>query len=883
MSRQANESMGVKPQRRGKRKRRHCLSKERRFRENWVHQEAACFDENMVDSPMWLEAFNQGVVQQRLDWVRVADPDRENWLPLFVGDPGAEARFVFGNRVTLEPKDPGECDNATFGSQEWERELESMFSQLDMDSDTVGVDEFWGGLGQQKMASEIVEFVLEVNPEMSKAEVVKLFDLMEVVKDGRAPWGKEDAIEWGGGFELPDQIMDGDAQIFEDCKFNWQAIVNTKRKLHRDDRLSKERVSSVVTEASGVDKDRLKSIADGFKIEVDPRWKSNHKDPYIYPSCAPNFTPLQSTVLKLWYEDWKKGFGFFMTSVMAKKLQVNCSKANWAVKANKAHGRAICNLSSISPGMEVALNTEGVKEMMRNSWGEIRHPTIETIVRMILAYHRDHPQVKKADLELWMVDLSGAFTLLDVKWEDVRKLGVILPNGLVWVPMVGIFGWTGMPFIFDVVTRVCRRELTKKGYLKSYSNWYCDDGAAIGSRWYNSVDIEKTIQFIETLFGSKAVNREKLERGRVVAFVGYVLNLNTWTVGIKSSNLMKTLRCFFSIDVEVTKITLKMAQRLGSLASRYGKVVPYFMPFVRALWDEVKRRFNWGPSKAALLSDTGKVAVNVIRSFLVASVLENEPFTRSLNSFEAKNAHTVICEYDASLSGIGIIWFTMSNGREIPVASGSWNIQCMAFESATTNRKFKSANQNRAEFLAGIIAIIGILVLKLDKSAVLLRGDSKSALSWAYTWRFNGESMLRESMLFMHVVLASGIQLVAPRNKEEHVKGVKNIWADSLSRRWDYKNSDPYSVSQINASCQKPKDEGGTDTLADNVYWVISHVLDLCQGGNLENLYQVGGFWRKMRRLVASLRGTEYSRKPCAWSDRVDSLVDKRHGVELLE
>ena len=865
-----------------RRKKRNLSAKKRRhFRENWLVQEANSFSENMIESPLWLEAYNEGVVEERLNWVRTRDPDRRNWLPLFMGAPGPEAEFALGNRISLEPEEPGECDNVEFGSQTWERDLESMYSKLDIESEYQPAEEFWGGLSSSKMANSVVEFALSVDPTLSKKEVITLFELVELVEDKHVPCGRDDAIEWADGFTLPEYVVTEDAKLFEDCKYNWETIIKTKRDRFKEDRLTVDRVRAVLKTKS-VDRERLKSIAGGFSIPVDSRWKSNHSHPYVYPKCAPSFEPLAPTVMKLWFEDWKKGHGFFLTDEMAHRMGVNCSGVNWTPKANKKHGRPISNLSKTSPNMEVPLNTDEVKDKMKSAWGEIRHPVIETIVRMILKFHRDHPKVRREDLELWMIDLAGAFTLLDVKWEDVRKLGINFPNGLVWVTLVGLFGWTGMPFVFDVVTRICRKEFTVKGFLASYSNWYCDDGAAIGSRHTNGRDIEKAIKFIESLFGSKSMCREKNERGRVLNYIGYLLNLDTWTISVKEANLLKALRCFFSVDVESTKISLKMAQRLGSLASRYGKVVPYFMPFVRAIWDEVKMRHNWGPSKAARIMDTGKVAVNVIRSFLVGSVLDKKTFSRSLDSFEVRDAHTVICEYDACLTGIGITWYTVSNGRETPVASGSWSIHAMQFEKVTTNRKYKSANQNRAEFLAGLIAILGLKVLGLSKDAVLLRGDSRSALSWAYTWRFNGESILRESMFFIYAVLASGTKLVAPKDREEHVKGEKNTWCDLLSRRFERKGVVSYSVSQINASCQKPSNKGGSDKIAMCFEWDITPVLNLCMDHNLNSLENVGRFWRILRKTLDHMNSSESHLNPCNWNDAVASLVDRVARADLV-
>jgi hypothetical protein len=357
---------------------------------------------------------------------------------------------------------------------------------------------------------------------------------------------------------------------------------------------------------------------------------------------------------------------------------------------------------------------------------------------MILKYLRDHPSVSRADLELWSTDLAGAFTLLDVNVDDIKKLGLMMGKDLVWISLVGSFGWSGTPFCFDVVTRILRVEMAKKGVLKSYANWYCDDGIGVGSKKVVSGDIRTVHDYVTTLLGPSANNLEKSARGRNLPFIGYDINLDTWTLTVKRSNLIKTLRGFFAVDVEKSCLTLTDMQRLASWASRYSKVCPYFTPFVKVLWQEVKKRHNWSLLAASQLTEPGKGAVLIIKSLLLGSVLEVGNLARGLDSFGVQRAHSVVCEFDASLSGIGIIWYRKDGLREVPVGVGSWDIRCRGFHR---DAKF----QNRAEFIAGLVAVMGLRVLGLENEIVMLRGDSMTALEWSHSWSFKGSSMIKEA------------------------------------------------------------------------------------------------------------------------------------------
>ena len=62
---------------------------------------------------------------------------------------------------------------------------------------------------------------------------------------------------------------------------------------------------------------------------------------------------------------------------------------------------------------------------------------------------------------MWKVDLKGAFTLLYVLPEDVPLLSFELTNNLTVMHHTGMFGYTGMPGCFDVISRVLCRNIQK--------------------------------------------------------------------------------------------------------------------------------------------------------------------------------------------------------------------------------------------------------------------------------------------------------------------------------------------------------------------------------------------------------------------------------------
>jgi hypothetical protein len=565
---------------------------------------------------------------------------------------------------------------------------------------------------------------------------------------------------------------------------------------------------------------------------VDPLWKSNCQTEY--PTCSSSYTTVSPAVIKMFYEDyWCKDMGFFVNEATARKLGVNTSVASWAVKYNKVKGRPISNHSRVSPGMVRALNSEHVKAEMEETWGKIKHPTISVIIRMILSYVRDHKEVPLGDLRLWSCDLAGAFTLLDIHWKDIQKMGLIMAEDLVWISLVGSFGWTGTPFCFDVITRICRAKLAK-GSIHSYSNWYCDDGIGIGRKDKVDRDIQAVSKFVRDLLGPTAICEEKNEKGRGLNFIGYFIDLDSWTVSVKESNLLKTLRGYFSVKVHSSRLTLKDVQRLASWGSRYGLVCPYLTPFIKILWQEVKKRYKWGPYDSDVLTDQGKGAVAIIRCLLLGSMLRKNNLARSLWTFGAKNSATVICEFDACLSGIGIIWYSVVGGCETPVGVGSWSTRNLQFGR-------DSQYQNKSEFLAGLLAVMGLKVLGLPRDCVLLRGDSITALGWAKAWSFKGDDMVKEALVYIHSIMSMEVCLAQP----EHIAGENNTRADELSRRFEEKGP-VRSVNEISREFNRGKNVPLVNWDLTPLWNLFKCELDWTTNG-------LGNFWQKMLKTCSLL------------------------------
>jgi hypothetical protein len=59
------------------------------------------------------------------------------------------------------------------------------------------------------------------------------------------------------------------------------------------------------------------------------------------------------------------------------------------------------------------------------------------------------------------MDLKGPYTLLSFRPEDMGLFGLLLTDYLVYVQLTGIFGWSGTPAAFQVVTRAISWEIKR--------------------------------------------------------------------------------------------------------------------------------------------------------------------------------------------------------------------------------------------------------------------------------------------------------------------------------------------------------------------------------------------------------------------------------------
>ena len=701
--------------------------------------------------------------------------------------------------------------------------------------------------------AKILAFAKIFEPTIDEEMLRDMLDLGIKAEQQERVLGVEDAIQWANDFVFnEEETLAADRATILQHKGDWHDLLKHRREGKKADRLSEARIRDNIN-PDNPEYEKLQALVPGFEVVTDVDWRNNSQETPEEPSSK--FMQVRNAVLKMLYFDfYHKEHGMFVTLEHAKALGINLSPANWTTKENKAKGRPIWDYSRVAKGHTSALNNPNLKEHFKKQYGPIQHPSIDSITIKLLIYwegvkRKLGSEAKREKMTAWKSDLAGAFTLLWALPRAIHLTGLYLGAGLVWLSFVGNFGWAGMPFVFDIITRALRWELQYPGILKGIMDMFADDAFGFAYGEEAKEDCEYVTAYFDKVLGPGAAEPTKTEVAHIMDIIGYRFNLINWTLAVKPANLKRALTGFYAINVKESKLSLKDCQRLGSWASRYSKCCPYITPWVRCLWNEVRRRH--ASKRKLTLSAEGQSAVLIIRSFLLGLSLENSTFTRDLDSFDTSNeeGYEWLAEVDASLSGIGIVWsYVDRDGSEKTEKA----VACGAYSTSVLGFAFDSSFQNVSEFIAGIIGIVGLMYTGADPKKIQLRGDSKSALSWARTWKFEGGRVNRAACLYILLTQMAGVTLSRP----EHIPGKKNYWPDKLSRVWDKRkgigNYWPLSIEKIAEEIPSGyKDNPDhTDFKIRVLEFDVEEILDLCKGEPLMEEIEVAMFFAKAKKWV---------------------------------
>jgi hypothetical protein len=404
---------------------------------------------------------------------------------------------------------------------------------------------------------------------------------------------------------------------------------------------------------------------------------------------------------------------------------------------------------------------------MGKRWGTIKHPTLIDLVLMVLKIVDKHGW---ENVELWKTDLAGAFNLMDFNAAAAMLLTFELTDGMSVVHTTGMFGWTGTPYVFQVITRVLCDIL--RPVLEGLAKMYVDDMFGAVSRRNRKADMDKATSHIRALLGPNAVAEDKTEWGRILVLLGWEFNLNLRTVTASKRNLLKAIHAFFSIDID-KPVLLEDVERVASYASRYSILCRAMKPYTAALHRATTAYAGNHHAHPRALTEHARCDIIMWRSYLCLLRLDNANFARSLESFRPRTP-TVLIEYDASLEALGVGVSVLRPGKRVFELVGY--TQLVLPYKTDKDSSFQNTNEYAAVLLG--LALIKQEHLVENGFAYNLIGDNTTSLSWCKRGKAASSLARRANVGFSMVE----IDLDATIAEVEHVAGIYNKVYDGLSR-----------------------------------------------------------------------------------------------------
>ena len=607
------------------------------------------------------------------------------------------------------------------------------------------------------------EACFPVGSPSSEADLREL--LKEAAESARDDYGPESATAWAEGYTFPVHYMESDVRCLQAAQLDFKVMVRRRLTQLAPNRLSACRVEGL--RIDNPERTLMFDLADGMRVHLPEGFE---------PNGMMERSPLRSTyvavataVNKMLGAVVEQRLAFLLPLDMAQRYVpgLHLCKAHWTVKKGKPSGRPLGDLSGVDG---TPINTDETAAAASAYYGKIIHPTIEDIAVMIHDFWMEarikNPTLRWSDLRIWKMDLKGAYTLLSFRPEDAGLFAMLLTGDMVYFQIAGIFGWSGTPAAFQVVTRAITWEL--RHALKSRTLMYVDDIIGVCFEADVEADLARTREICVNLLGSGAVADDKTEHGTRMDVIGYTIDLTTERVLIARKNFLTALHGFITTDV-TERVNLRSAQRLASWGTRYGKICRVMRPFCGALY-----RVTWGrtdPFALFELSVEAIVAIQCWRAMLCLVRYRETEFTRTIESF-APTTPILVAEFDASLIGAGLIWSVRDNGAEVIRGVGAVDLTSLGFG-------VDSSYQNLSEFIGAILAVVGQVILGFTGRNVALRGDSVTALTWAITERPRGVRVTNASMVWTLLCIAADVNV----KEITHIPGEDNERCDRLSRR----------------------------------------------------------------------------------------------------
>ena len=594
--------------------------------------------------------------------------------------------------------------------------------------------------------------------------------VVDAFRQADLTFGTQAAKAWAADWEFPQDLVDRDIERLRSAGGSLVELARRVRSERRATRLNPDRVVAVLSPDNPEYAAVMEFATTGVPLLLADDFRPSGVDgrPRLRPIVLETGMATTKKMMESYVRD-DLAIALPLPVVQSEVVEVvHLSADSWATKQATEEGRTVVDCNDGGTGS--SLNCDQVYEEAVLRWKKINNPTLNDIMCMILRFFDTaksrNPAIRWTDLRIWKMDLKGAFTLLNFALEGVPFLGTEV-NMLVFY-LVGLYGWTAILMVFQVINRAVVWQLSRPSVLKGLMDMYTDDLFGVCLKEDLAHDMDKVASFCRSFLGPKAIADKKTESGLRLTLIGWDVDLIQVLVTIARRNTLKAWYGYSRVELSA-QVLVPLVQAWASWAERYEEICLWMRPFRRVMYQMIK-----GKEKQRYVSVTamGHRVVRLYQALLTLVATQEGWFTRSFDSFRTQYA-TLRITFDGSLHGTGLVWHCLRR-RGTKTLLG-----CAGFSLRALMLSGKPEYQNVCEFFSILLGLIVALLMGWDTSAVEIIGDSATALTWTETGRFRSDNVINAVTVCAALCATHVVNIVG----QQHILEKFNKVADTMSRR----------------------------------------------------------------------------------------------------
>ena len=518
-----------------------------------------------------------------------------------------------------------------------------------------------------------------------------------------------------GDFVLPPDFCSSDFDALVSHGGSIECLVASKQTAARVDRFNVDRCRRWLSDDPEFDK-LLELASTGALVAVDPAFVPVSKPDQ---SRRSHFR-LSNCFRKHLFKLWSKGRGVALPFDRLNSFHlsgVHISPIHWTSKVDCDDGRFLVDLSNRTSGSVV--NSDYGLEAAKSKYGVLKLPTIIDILSKWRLFLFEQ-QVPLSNCRCFKDDVSSAFCQFDFNPAASKLLAVLLGN-ILFLFLVGLFGWTGAPIVFGLLSRALERLICRT-ISRGCFVLYVDDIIAL-VLVSDAVRSQQLVHAcIVNIFGPGSVELSKSMAPAVVqTIIGWFINLVDETIRPSDRGIKKLIVAFFSVD-SASLVSLHLCQVLASLAQRYSLGLRGMRCFVQPLHRMVAKFKNNSFIKTRL-SSAAKFCIVMWKAVGLLLFLNPDCFNINMWSLlPSISLPSLVLTSDAGPLALGVTIVDPVSNRVVAFSN-----YLLPFDSS--DPKY----QNAREYMGFLFSILVFCVFNgsgARGSRLAWRTDNRAAQAW---------------------------------------------------------------------------------------------------------------------------------------------------------